>query len=78
MKFKTPYQEFIYTRTYSRFDWEKGRREYYPESVDRYYKFMLDRVPRSKHELFLETKDYMLGLEVMPSMRSLWSAGPCT
>jgi len=76
MKFKTPYQEFIYTRTYSRFDWEKGRREYFPESVERYFKFMMERVPKSRHDLFLETKDDMLGLEAMPSMRALWSAGP--
>ena len=37
---------------------------------------MLERVPKSKHDLYLETKDYMKGLEVMPSMRAMWSAGP--
>jgi ribonucleoside-triphosphate reductase (thioredoxin) len=74
-----PYQEFIYTRTYSRFLWDKGRRETWDETVSRYISFMFstvqnsDRIPLKVRRLAQEA---ILQQHVMPSMRAMWSAGP--
>lgn len=76
--FPTTYQEFIYTRTYSRWLEDEGRRETWPETVDRYRTFFKERVPEVP-ELQREFEEAMKSVErlsVMPSMRALWSAGP--
>ncbi len=81
------YRQFIYYRTYSRFNDELGRRETWPETVDRYMSFMkknLDKrytVPSLKAQYDLTEKEYaeireaILNQEVMPSMRLMWAAG---
>jgi ribonucleoside-triphosphate reductase len=68
------YQTFIHLTRYARFDYELGRRETFEETVDRYLNFW------ESDQLDLNTKaelrEAMLNLDVAPSMRALWSAGP--
>jgi len=70
----TPYQEFIYLRTYSRYLWEEGRREIWPETVDRYCNFAFQN-PMIPEKVRVKSREKILNLEVMPSMRALWTAG---
>ena len=48
----SPYQEFIYKRTYARWLEDKGRREDWNETVERYYNFFKQRVPAELLEDF--------------------------
>lgn len=75
--FPSLYQEFIYTRTYAKWREEDGRRERFPETVKRYEDFFLARVPVSYEYLkeYHQAIRHILTLDVMPSMRALWSAG---
>ena len=74
--FKESFQEFIYIGHYSRWDDALNRRECWEESVKRYCDFM-----KEKYNSLISSKEYndvysaILNLEVMPSMRALWSAG---
>lgn len=70
------YSTFIYKRTYSRWDWEKGRREQWEETVDRYFNFFRPRVPEALLKTFEKAREFVVEKKVMPSMRCLWSAGP--
>jgi len=72
----TPYQEFIYVRSYARWIPELNRREQWVETVDRYAEFFASRVPRQLDGEFDVAMDHVFHREVMPSMRCLWSAGP--
>lgn len=81
MPFKTPYQQFIYKRTYSRWIDHLGRREAWEETCRRYRDFFISKVNKEnmKAEQALDLVDAFFAvnnLEVMPSMRSLWTAGP--
>lgn len=77
----TDYQTFIATSRYARWLEEDGRREYWGETVSRYMDYMEEHL-KAKHnykmpaELKAELLDAILGLEVMPSMRCLMTAGP--
>ena len=73
--FKTQYQEFIYTRTYARWLDKENRRENWPETVKRYSGFFRSRVPAHLLHDFDKAMAAVYKLEVMPSMRALWSAG---
>ncbi len=75
MKLKTPFQEFIYKRTYARWKEDQQRREDWNESVNRYQDFMLNRVPEKARSEYMEAIDAFLGQEAMGSMRALWTAG---
>jgi ribonucleoside-diphosphate reductase alpha chain len=66
----TPYQEFIYKSRYSRWLEAEGRREDWSETVNRYLDFMTGSYLRS------ELYDVIYNLDVMPSMRAMWTAGP--
>lgn len=70
------YQDFIYTRTYSRWLEDKNRRENWVETVERYKQFFEPRVPEHLKEEFYNAINNIILREVMPSMRALWSAGP--
>jgi ribonucleoside-diphosphate reductase alpha chain len=76
----TPYQEYIGKSRYSRYLDDKGRREHWPETVDRYFNFMTKHL-QDKHnyslsaELRNELQTAVTNLEVMPSMRSIMTAG---
>ena len=75
-KFPNLMGTFVYVRTYSRFLDEAGRRETWDETVSRYQDFMMRRVPESKKFEFKRACEAILNLDVMPSMRALWTAGP--
>jgi ribonucleoside-diphosphate reductase alpha chain len=83
MQLPTEYQNFIYLSRYSRWLEEEGRRETWNETVDRLITFFKVHVETNlgvKDQL--DTKDWsmirnaIINLEVMPSMRSLMTAGP--
>lgn len=76
----TPYQTYIAKSRYSRFLDDKGRREHWDETVKRYFDFMEKHLkdkqnytlnPALRHEL----EEAVVNLEVMPSMRSIMTAG---
>lgn len=72
----SPYQEFIFYRTYSRWNDELGRRETWEETVDRYMSYMLSEAQNwlTTNEI-KELKESIVSMEVMPSMRLLWASG---
>jgi ribonucleoside-diphosphate reductase alpha chain len=76
----TPYQQFIHLSRYSRWLPEKGRRETWQETVDRYFNFF-DEHLKDNHKFKLpketreELRNAILNLEVLPSMRALMTAG---
>lgn len=76
MAFPTTYQEFIYKRTYARWLEDQGRRENWHETVARYEDCLGKKVPANKKYDWHQACDAIRNLEVMPSMRSLWTAGP--
>lgn len=76
----TPYQQFIHLSRYSRWLPEKGRRETWQETVDRYFNFF-DEHLKDNHKFKLpketreELRQAVLNIEVLPSMRCLMTAG---
>jgi len=70
----TDYQNFIATSRYARWLDDEGRRETWSETVSRYVDYMHDKVNFSKKDK-TDIEQAILGLEVMPSMRALMSAG---
>jgi ribonucleoside-diphosphate reductase alpha chain len=71
----SPLQEFVFISKYSRWDWEKGRRQTWEETVDRYFEYLAPRVPEKLRFAFESYKKHVLSQAVAPSMRALWSAG---
>ena len=76
------YQSFIFTSRYARWIEDKGRRETWDETVDRYITF-LKRAVTTKHQnhkldegLWPVLRNAIYNMEVMPSMRALMTAGP--
>lgn len=71
------YQQYIHISRYSRFRDDLGRRETWPETVQRYVNFF-DQRTGGVHTDILQglVKDYILNLKAMPSMRALMTAGP--
>ena len=65
---------FVYKRTYSRWVPEKGRRETWSETVDRYVDFIAAErnIPSHVRDAIREN---IYRMNVLPSMRALWSAG---
>ena len=76
----TPYQTYIAKSRYSRYLDDKGRREHWNETVARYFDFMEGHL-RDNHDYTLtpemrsRLEGAVLNLDVMPSMRSLMTAG---
>lgn len=66
--------QFVYTRTYSRWVPELGRRETWDETVNRYVDFLAVEREVSNHVLG-QIRRGILAMDVLPSMRALWSAG---
>ena len=73
----TDYQNFIALSRYARWKEEEGRRESWDETVDRYIDNIVRPVLKGKKykETISELRDAILGLQVMPSMRALMTAG---
>jgi ribonucleoside-diphosphate reductase alpha chain len=70
-------QEFTYTRTYSKWLVESKKREVFEESVDRFIDFItFHRGGKIPPKVLRKIKEYILRMEVVPSMRFFWSAGP--
>lgn len=79
--FPTFYEEFIYKSRYSRWLEEEKRRENWDETVTRYLEFISRHVVdnhgyRIPLDLYDELWNAIYNLEVMPSMRSVMTAGP--
>lgn len=79
MPLPSDYQSFIHISRYARFRDDLGRRETWEETVNRYFDFFESHL-KEKFSFDLNTvkSDLMnavLNLEVMPSMRSLMTAG---
>ena len=71
----TDYQTFIATSRYARWLDDKKRRENWGETVSRYMENVVAKVTRD--EIVLDDiEQAILNLEVMPSMRSVMTAGP--
>ena len=76
----TSYQEFIHLSRYSRWLPEEKRRETWNETISRYFNFFDEhlgemhnyKVPKTVRD---ELENGVLGLDVMPSMRCLMTAG---
>jgi ribonucleoside-triphosphate reductase len=77
----TEYQQFIHLSRYARWDYEKGRRETWHETIERYFDFFTRHLEKN-HEFILENgertelENAVKHLKVMPSMRCLMTAGP--
>ena len=78
---KNPYENFIALSRYARWLENENRREAWGETVDRYFKFMVEQL-ETKHnykpnpKLVEELRDAVFNRNVMPSMRSVMTAGP--
>ena len=77
---ENPYENFIALSRYAKWVEAEGRRETWGETVDRYFSFMLtslkdnyNYIPDEK--LVAELKDGVFKRNVMPSMRSVMTAG---
>jgi ribonucleoside-triphosphate reductase len=71
---KSSYEEYIALSRYARWDEEKGRRESWDETTQRWADFWGGRFPKHK-KVIEELRDGIRNTEVMPSMRSLMTAG---
>lgn len=74
------YEQFIAKTRYARYLENKGRRENWTESVDRYMNFMKYHL-KSKHDYdidpdtFSTIRNAIVAKEVLPSMRAIMTAG---
>ena len=80
MNLPTEYQSFIHLSRYARWDYNQKRRETWEETVDRYFVFFKEHLKETcnytlEDEDYIELKDAVLNLDVMPSMRCLMTAG---
>jgi ribonucleoside-triphosphate reductase (thioredoxin) len=74
--FVSSYEEFIFYRTYSKWQDNLGRRETWIETIDRFMSYMKENLgDKISSKDFSEIKEAILKQEVCPSMRLLWSAG---
>jgi len=80
MSLPSPYQEFIALSRYARYIESENRRETWGETVDRYFGFMTNHLGKNhgytpKPELLKEIREAVYNLDIMPSMRSVMTAG---
>jgi ribonucleoside-triphosphate reductase len=74
--FKNEAAKFVYTRTYSRWIDSENRRETWEETVNRFVNFIKEeRGELIPPKVLRKIKEKILNFEVMPSMRTMWSAG---
>ena len=76
----TPYQTYIAKSRYSRYLDDKGRREHWDETVQRYMDFMKGHLENNHGyvipaSLEKELSTAIFNREVLPSMRSIMTAG---
>ena len=70
----TPYQQFIAKSRYARWLESENRREDWSETVDRYMENVVGLSVEEEEASKLSSA--ILGLEIMPSMRAMMTAGP--
>lgn len=76
----TVYEQFIAKSRYARYLEDLDRRENWGETVDRYFEFIQDHL-LEKHDYLIpvdtlaELRDAVFTKEIMPSMRSVMTAG---
>ena len=74
--FRNQLSEFVYYTTYSRWLDDKRRRETWVETVDRYVTFMREKLgDKLKEKEYAETREYLLAMKALGSMRLLQFAG---
>ena len=76
-----PYRNFIHVSRYARWLEDKGRRETWTETVDRYVNFMKNHLVENygydyNDEKFEIIRNAILNHKIMPSMRAMMTAGP--
>ena len=76
-----PYRNFIHISRYARWLDDKGRRETWVETVDRYVDFIKNHIVtnynyKENDIIFSQIKDAIIHHRIMPSMRALMTAGP--
>jgi len=71
------YQEYIAASRYARFIDDKGRREHWSETVNRYVEYVFSRTEKiaDNKQLKEDIRNAILNLHVMPSMRAMMTAG---
>ena len=73
------YQTLIHQSRYARYldDVDGGRRERWPETVERYLTHFKDAGVLTEKDIKSEKlREAMLGMDIFPSMRAMWAAGP--
>lgn len=74
--FVSSYEEFIFYRTYSKWQDGLGRRETWIETIDRFMAYMKKNLgDKMSAKDYRDVREAILKQEVCPSMRLLWSAG---
>ncbi len=74
--FPNPLAEFVYYLSYSKWVPDKGRRETWVETINRYMEFMKENLSDKLSETeYSRIKDALLQMKINPSMRLMWSAG---
>lgn len=71
---QTDLQKYVHASRYARWLEDKGRRETWPETVKRLCDFWEEKFPNVFP--YSEVYDAVLNMDVMPSMRTLMTAGP--
>ncbi len=75
--FQNQLSEFVFYSAYSKWLDQKGRRETWTETVDRYNDYMRSKLGKKLSQAeYKEIRDYMLEMKSLGSMRLLWAAGP--
>jgi ribonucleoside-diphosphate reductase alpha chain len=70
------YQQFIHRSRYARYLEDKGRRETWEETVERYIdNVVVPKIGRDDAALICYLRDAIIDMDVMPSMRGLMTAG---
>ena len=77
---ENPYENFIALSRYARWIPEENRRETWGETVDRYFGYMTEHLSKNysyvpDEKILKELKDAVYNRNVMPSMRSVMTAG---
>jgi ribonucleoside-triphosphate reductase len=77
---ENPYENFIALSRYARWIPEDNRRETWGETVDRYFNFITEHLNKNHsyvpdEKILKELKDAVYNRNVMPSMRSVMTAG---
>jgi len=74
MSLKSSYEEYIHLSRYARWNEQEGKRETWYQTTQRWADFWIGRFPKYKKELE-ELRDSIRNTEIVPSMRSLMTAG---